>query len=440
MRVKGRLILSFAACISLLLVGTWVANAAPLFQMPFPCGETWRVHTYAGHNPPQAVDLNVGSGNDDLGRPVVASAAGTVDLREAGMSSYGHYIVIDHGSGSSTLYAHLQSFSVSDGAQVKMGDQIGKVGNNDGALYAHLHYEQRLNGTPVQIRWNGSLVDADPEISMTSLNCPAVTFSRDWNGDAKADLLTRDANGLMHLYAGNGSTGFMSPTGGQIGGPGWNAFSALLRPGDWSGDAKPDIITRDAAGYLHLYRGNGTGGFMAGTGELIGGGGWNPFTALVGTGDWNGDGKPDLIGRHSDGTLRLYRGNGTGGFMAGTGEQIGGGGWNSFSVILGPGDWNRDGKVDLIGRYSDGTLRLYRGNGTGGFMAGTGEQIGGGGWNPFTALVGPGDWNRDGNVDLVGRYSDGTMRLYRGNGTGGFMAGTGEQIGGGGWNSFNAIL
>jgi hypothetical protein len=153
------------------------AEAAPAFQMPFPCNETWRVHTSPTHSPSTlAVDMNVGSGNDDLGRPVVASAAGTVDIREASMSSYGHYIIINHGSGWSTLYAHLQGYNVADGAQVSMGQQIGRVGNNNGNLSAHLHYEQRLNGVDQWVVWNGSKIsykNYPSYVNYTSKNCPA---------------------------------------------------------------------------------------------------------------------------------------------------------------------------------------------------------------------------------------------------------------------------
>lgn len=71
--------------------------AAPAFSMPFPCGQTWQGQTRTNHNPQLAVDLNR---TDDLGDSVVASAAGTVSVvRDFGGTSYGKYIIIDHGSG-----------------------------------------------------------------------------------------------------------------------------------------------------------------------------------------------------------------------------------------------------------------------------------------------------------------------------------------------------
>lgn len=62
---------------------------------------------------------------------------------------YGRRIVLDHGNGLSTLYAHLQSFNVRDGQVVKQGDVIGKVGSTGGSTGPHLHFEIRVNGSQV---------------------------------------------------------------------------------------------------------------------------------------------------------------------------------------------------------------------------------------------------------------------------------------------------
>lgn len=62
---------------------------------------------------------------------------------------YGNYIVIDHGGGLSTLYAHCGSINVSNGDHVKKGDVIGHVGSTGWSTGFHLHFETRVNGTAV---------------------------------------------------------------------------------------------------------------------------------------------------------------------------------------------------------------------------------------------------------------------------------------------------
>ena len=80
-----------------------------------------------------------------------------------------------------------------------------------------------------------------------------------------------------------------------------------------------------------MYRGDGAGGWLTGTGERIGAG-WQDFTALASGGDFSGDGKPDVLARKSDGVLLMYRGNGASGWLTGAGEPIGAG-WGSFSGL-----------------------------------------------------------------------------------------------------------
>ncbi|MFG3707905.1 peptidoglycan DD-metalloendopeptidase family protein [Micromonospora sp. NPDC047670] len=131
------------------------AMAAPTFKVPFPCGQSWSGQTRTGHSPAYAVDFNR---TDDLGDPVVASAPGTVDrVTDLGGTSYGKYVRINHGNGYSTYYAHLNGFNVSVGQTVGYGKVIGWVGSTGGSTGPHLHYEQRLNGSDIQVRFNGAL-------------------------------------------------------------------------------------------------------------------------------------------------------------------------------------------------------------------------------------------------------------------------------------------
>ncbi|MER5702726.1 peptidoglycan DD-metalloendopeptidase family protein [Micromonospora sp. NPDC002296] len=145
--------------VGLLVAATLVpaapAMAAPTFKVPFPCGQSWSGQTRTDHSPAYAVDFNRA---DDLGDPVVASAPGTVDrVTDLGGTSYGKYVRIDHGGGYTTYYAHLNGFNVSVGQSVGYGKVIGWVGSTGGSTGPHLHYEQRLNGNDVQVRFNGTV-------------------------------------------------------------------------------------------------------------------------------------------------------------------------------------------------------------------------------------------------------------------------------------------
>jgi murein DD-endopeptidase MepM/ murein hydrolase activator NlpD len=82
------------------------------------------------------------------GDAVRAAADGTV--LKAGMGSgYGREVVIDHGHGIQTLYAHLSGFAVTAGQDVSRGDILGYVGTSGHSTGPHLHYEVRIHDTPV---------------------------------------------------------------------------------------------------------------------------------------------------------------------------------------------------------------------------------------------------------------------------------------------------
>lgn len=81
------------------------------------------------------------------GQPIVASNSGTV-IMASSYSGYGNAVIIDHG-GVQTLYAHLSAFNVSDGQQVAQGEIVGAVGCTGSCTGDHLHFEVRVNGSPV---------------------------------------------------------------------------------------------------------------------------------------------------------------------------------------------------------------------------------------------------------------------------------------------------
>ncbi len=94
------------------------------------------------------IDLAAGTGS-----PIRAAAAGKV-LSARVESGYGKCVRILHPDGTVTVYAHMSKLLVSSGERVAAGEQIGKEGNTGRSTGPHLHFEVRINGTPVNpSRW-----------------------------------------------------------------------------------------------------------------------------------------------------------------------------------------------------------------------------------------------------------------------------------------------
>jgi uncharacterized protein YgiM (DUF1202 family) len=178
-----------------------LASAAPNFQMPFACGQVWSGSTTTNHNPQNAVDLNR---TDDLGDAVVAAASGkVVTVTDLGGTSYGKYIVIDHGNGWKTYYAHLNTFNASVGNNVSQGQKIGTVGSTGGSTGPHLHHEQRLNGVAQKIVWNGAQILYWGSKSYTSKNSCGSSGAPGTVNTAGADLNVRSGPGTGYSIVGS---------------------------------------------------------------------------------------------------------------------------------------------------------------------------------------------------------------------------------------------
>ncbi len=85
------------------------------------------------------------TGGGVFGANIVAAASGTV-IQATSHYSYGNYVIIDHGGGYSTLYAHASQLLVSIGDTVQQGDTIALVGSTGNSTGPHLHFEVRVNG------------------------------------------------------------------------------------------------------------------------------------------------------------------------------------------------------------------------------------------------------------------------------------------------------
>ena len=85
----------------------------------------------------------------ETGTEVYATGDGRVVKRQSDAWGYGNHIIVNHGHGYTTVYAHLSRFAVSNGAKVKRGQLIGYVGSTGRSTGPHLHYEVRRNNNPL---------------------------------------------------------------------------------------------------------------------------------------------------------------------------------------------------------------------------------------------------------------------------------------------------
>lgn len=102
----------------------------------------WRIHPIWG-------DRRFHAGEDigaPMGTPILAADSGLVTVIPDNGNGYGNYIMINHGGGRVTLYAHMSGFAVSNGATVTQGQTIGYVGSTGNSTGPHLHFEVRVNG------------------------------------------------------------------------------------------------------------------------------------------------------------------------------------------------------------------------------------------------------------------------------------------------------
>ncbi|MFE2322776.1 peptidoglycan DD-metalloendopeptidase family protein [Streptomyces sp. NPDC059385] len=323
---------------------TAVADMPP-FQLPIPCGQRWTTSTHDGHASQYMVDM-VSAGGTTQGAPALASAAGRVVTSQFD-SQAGNFIVIDHGGGWQTRYLHLDRLDVAVGNDVEQGRQIGLVGNTGSwTTGAHLHYEQKLNGSVVQATLDGRTVPVTWEYNQhyeTSANCGVSAGSSlfaqspdrsgvfQWSGNGTTWNKVGGAAGTLYaggagVFATNPSTGDLYKMNGpnnwaKVGGPAktfavtGNGLFGLSPDGSgvfqWSGNGTTWNKVGGAAGTLYA---GGAGLFATNptTGDLYKMNGPNNWAKVGGPGKIFAVTGNGLFGLSPDGSgVFQWSGNGT---------------------------------------------------------------------------------------------------------------------------------
>ncbi len=336
------------------------------YTMPFTCGQAWTGDSRPTHSPSAlSIDWNR---DKDLGKKVLAAAPGVVSrVQNLGSRSYGLYVILDHGNGETTLYAHLSAEYVTVGQRVDTGEAIGAVGSSGGSSGPHLHFEERLDGTDVHPYFDG--VAFRFPSTLKSQNCPDVPVVGDWDDDGTDDIGTfnRRAYGWFNELVAGQVTRVRRGIGPD---------KPLV--GDWDGDGRTDLGLRRATLPEFVLRpASGAPATRIAMGL--------PDDRPV-VGDWNGDGTTDVgLWRPATAMFWMRAADGTV-----TKVQLG-----TSSQLPVTGDWNGDGVTDL-GVFDPATarwsLRMVAKDGTV--------------WTATTTLgaagdlPAPGDWDGDGTTDL----------------------------------------
>ncbi len=195
-----------------------------------------------------------------------------------------------------------------------------------------------------------------------------------------------------------------------------------IATGDFNGDGKLDLVTANyVSNTVSVFIGNGSGGSVAASTYATGG--TDPTSVAVG--DFNGDGKLDIVvANFASNTVGVLLGNGSGGFAPAVTYPTGGTGPCSVAV----GDFNGDGKLDIaVANETSGTVGVLLGTGNGTFAAVTTVSTGG----SYPRSLALGDFNGDGKLDIaVANENSNTVGVLLGNGAGGFSAATTFSSGG----------
>ncbi|MFE4857255.1 FG-GAP-like repeat-containing protein [Streptomyces sp. NPDC056670] len=258
-----------------------------------------------------------------------------------------------------------------------------------------------------------------------------VPAQGDVTGDGIADLATIRNDGTLYVYPGDKDSGLNGQNVIQLGGATWKSIQRFTK-GDFTGDGISDLVAIWDDGTLHLYKGDGTGKVTANTVVNEGGNTWSTVKQLT-AGDFDGDGVADLMAVWFDGTLHSYKGRGDGQVAPQTRVNTGGNTWSTVKLLPG-GDFTGDGIADLMAVWFDGTLHFYKGTGSGQVSDNVTVALGGNNWDTVKFMT-SGDFTGDGVADLMAVWFDGTLHEYRGRGDGQILDGMAVSTGGNSWQS-----
>ena len=268
----------------------------------------------------------------------------------------------------------------------------------------------KMKTTAIDIMAAGTDVDsgagivmADKAVTGTPSCTSSVVAIHDFNADGCSDILWHQSGGGVGIWLMSGTYVVGSATVGTVD-TAWQiagTSSLVQSTGDFDGDGKADMLWRKSDGTLAMWLMNGTvPKAQAGIGVV------DTAWQIAGSGDFDGNGKADILWRKSDGTVALWLMNG-----ATPTTQVAFGAIDTTWQIAGIGDFDGDGKADILWRKSDGTVAMWLMNGIT-----TKAQVAIGSVDTAWQIVGVADFDGDSKADILWRHANGSLAIWEMNG------------------------
>ena len=236
----------------------------------------------------------------------------------------------------------------------------------------------------------------------------------DFNGDGRDDVLLQHGNGTITDWLGQANGGFFSnhAAANHVLAAGWNVVGIA----DFNGDGRDDFLLRNDSGNVTNWLGQPNGSFTGN--QSFGTYALSTAWHIAGMGDFNGDGRDDVLLRHDSGTITQWLGQADGRFLSNHATST----YDLASQwqIEGTGDFNGDGRDDVLLRHDNGTLTNWLGQANGSFLSnhGTANYALPTSWE----VLSTGDFNGDGRDDVLLRHHDGAITDWLGQVGGAFFS------------------
>ena len=418
--------------------GVYVASGALTFAYTIIDSGGTDTLDYSGYTVAQRIDLNPEAFSNIGGdRGNVAIARGTIIENAIGGSGADVIIgnsaanVLTGGAGIDTLTGGAGNDTFRGTKSGFNGDTITDFSSGDRIVIidaALTSFSFSLSGTTLtytggSLRLSapiaGTLVasgaaEGGVQLAISIATTPANDVRNDFNGDGRSDLLLRNDNGTITEWLGQTNGGFFSNHALSTYGlaTSWHVDAV----GDFNGDGRDDVLLRNDNGSMTNWLGQSNGSFFSNhvNASYVLPAGWH----IEGAGDFNGDGRDDLLLRNDNGAVTEWLGQANGGFFSN--HAVAAYGLSTSWHVDAIGDFNGDGYDDLLLRNDNGSVTNWLGQAGGSFVSNhvNANYALPAGWQ----VEGAGDFNGDGRDDLLLRNSNGTITEWLGQQDGSFFS------------------